>query len=385
MAEFPIDSLAQLHLRKSVKWQAFGPDVIPAWIAEMDFALAEPIAAMLHDAINRSDTGYAWTGEVGEALGVFSATRWNWIIDPEQVMAVGDVLTGVSHVLISMTNPGESVVINSPVYPPFFTTVTDAAQRALVDVPLIWDGSRYTFNQEKMEEAFSRSDVTAYLMCSPHNPTGRVFDQSEMQFIADLAKKYQVLVVADEIHAPITHLDYEFIPYLAIAGEEPAVSVISASKAWNIAGLRCAQVVSSSKQLHKTLTDSIPIEVQQSSGHLGALAAVTAYTQGVPWLDAMLAHLDTQVTLLRGLLDQHLPDVSFTTPQASFLAWLDCRALDLELDPAAHFLNQSQVALNSGPTFGPSGAGFARLNFATSAQILEEIVIRMARTITKND
>jgi cystathionine beta-lyase len=368
-----------------VKWQAFGPDVIPAWIAEMDFALAEPIAAMLHDAINRSDTGYAWTGEVGEALGVFSATRWNWIIDPEQVMAVGDVLTGVSHVLISMTNPGESVVINSPVYPPFFTTVTDAAQRALVDVPLIWDGSRYTFNQEKMEEAFSRSDVTAYLMCSPHNPTGRVFDQSEMQFIADLAKKYQVLVVADEIHAPITHLDYEFIPYLAIAGEEPAVSVISASKAWNIAGLRCAQVVSSSKQLHKTLTDSIPIEVQQSSGHLGALAAVTAYTQGAPWLDAMLAHLETQVTLLRGLLDQHLPDVSFTTPQASFLAWLDCRALDLGLDPAAHFLNQSQVALNSGPTFGPSGAGFARLNFATSAQILEEIVIRMARTITKND
>jgi cystathionine beta-lyase len=143
--------------------------------------------------------------------------------------------------------------------------------------------------------------------------------------------------------------------------------------------------VSSSKQLHKTLTDSIPIEVQQSSGHLGALAAVTAYTQGAPWLDTMLAHLDTQVTLLRGLLDQHLPDVSFATPQASFLAWLDCRALDLELDPAAHFLNQSQVALNSGPTFGPSGAGFARLNFATSAQILEEIVIRMARTITKND
>ena len=382
MADFSIDSLAQLHLRKSVKWQAFGPDVIPAWIAEMDFALAEPIAATLHDAINRSDTGYAWTGSVGEALGVFSATRWNWIIEPEHVITVGDVLTGVSHVLISMTKPGESVVINSPVYPPFFTTVTDAAQREVVDVPLILDGERYTFNQEKMEEAFSRSDVTAYLMCSPHNPTGRVFDQDEMQFIADLANKYQVLVVADEIHAPITHLDYEFIPYLVVAGEGPAVSVISASKAWNIAGLRCAQVVSNSKHLHDTLTKLIPIEVQQSSGHLGALAAVTAYTQGEPWLDTMLAHLDSQVTLLRGLLERHLPDVSFTTPQASFLAWLDCRALDLELDPAAHFLNRSQVALNSGPTFGPSGAGFARLNFATSAQILEEIVIRMARSIS---
>ena len=383
MADFPIDSLAQLHLRKSVKWQAFNPDVIPAWIAEMDFALAEPIAAKLHDAIHRSDTGYAWTGEVGEALSVFSATRWNWIIEPEQVMSVGDVITGVTHVLIAMTNPGESVVINSPVYPPFFTTITNAAQREVVDVPLIWDGVRYTFNQAKMEEVFSRSEVTAYLMCSPHNPTGRVFDHTEMQFIANLAKKYQVLVVADEIHAPITHLDYEFIPYLSVAGEGRAVSVISASKAWNIAGLKCAQVVSNSKQLHDTLAGLIPIEVQQSSGHLGALAAVTAYTQGSPWLDTMLAHLDTQVTLLRDLLDRHLPGVSFVAPQASFLAWLDCRALELELDPATYFLNRSQVALNSGPTFGPSGAGFARLNFATSAQILEEIVIRMARSVAE--
>jgi cystathionine beta-lyase len=137
--------------------------------------------------------------------------------------------------------------------------------------------------------------------------------------------------------------------------------------------------------LHKTLAERIPIEVQQSSGHLGAIAAVAAYTQGVPWLDTMLAHLDAQVTLLRSLLDQHLPEVSFVSPQASFLAWLDCRALALELDPAAHFLKQSQVALNSGPTFGPDGAGFARLNFATSAKILEEIVIRMGQSVTRSD
>jgi len=349
----------------------------------MDFTLAEPISAVLHDAINRSDTGYAWTGAVGEALGVFSATRWNWIIDSHCVIPVGDVLTGVGHVLIAKTKPGDSVVINSPVYPPFFTTITDVAHRNVVDVPLIWDGSRYTFNQELMEEAFSRNDVTAFLMCSPHNPTGRVFDRSEMQFIAELAFKHQVFVVADEIHAPITHLGNEFIPYLAVAGEGSAVSVISASKAWNIAGLKCAQVVSNSSQLHSNLVERIPLEVQHSAGHLGALAAVAAYTQGAPWLDTMLAHLETQAALLGALLREQLPEVTFTAPQASFLAWLDCRALNLEIDPAEHFLNRAHVALNSGATFGPGGAGFARLNFATSPQILEEIVARMASSISE--
>lgn len=383
MTDFPIDSLAQLRLRKSAKWQVFGTDVIPAWVAEMDFTLAEPIAAVLHDAIQRSDTGYAWTGEVGEALGVFSATRWNWIIDSQCVIPVGDVLTGVGHALIAKTKPGDSVVINSPVYPPFFTTITNVAHRNVVDVPLAWDGSRYTLDQEKMEEAFSRNDVTAFLMCTPHNPTGRVFDRSEMQFIAELANKHQVFVVADEIHAPITHLGNEFIPYLSVAGEGPAVSVISASKAWNIAGLKCAQVVSNSAQLYGTLIERIPLEVQHSAGHLGALAAVAAYTQGAPWLDTMLAHLETQSALLGTLLRGQLPDVTFTAPQASFLAWLDCRSLNLEIDPAEHFLTQAHVALNSGPSFGPGGAGFVRLNFATSPQILGEIVARMASSISE--
>ncbi|MFA7324995.1 MAG: aminotransferase class I/II-fold pyridoxal phosphate-dependent enzyme, partial [Candidatus Nanopelagicales bacterium] len=277
MSDFSLVPHDLLRERKSAKWQAFGPDVIPAWVAEMDFALAAPIAATLHRAIDQSDTGYAWPRHVGEALGVFTATRWNWIIDAANVMPVADVLTGVGHSLIALTQPGDAVVINSPVYPPFFTTVEHVARRRVRDVPLMWDGRRYTLDRMAMEQAFAQADTTAYLMCSPQNPTGRVFDREEMEFIAELASLHNVLVVADEIHAPMTYLDQEFIPYLNVAGDSPAVSVISASKAWNIAGLKCAQVVPNSASLGATLRERIPHEVQYGAGHLGALAAITAY------------------------------------------------------------------------------------------------------------
>ena len=381
MSQFSYESLAQLRTRQSVKWRAYDADVIPAWVAEMDFTLAEPIAKVLTDAISRSDTGYAWTSDLGVALSAFAQQRWQWSVDPKCVIPVADVLTGVGHVLLALTQPGDSVVITSPVYPPFFTTVTTVAHCEVVDVPLVDVDGRYTFNREAMREAFSRPEVTAFLACSPHNPTGRVFDRDEMSFIAQIAQEFSVLVVSDEIHAPMTHHGYEFIPYLTVAGQTPAVSVISASKAWNIAGLKCAQVVSNSKELYATLHERIPLEVQFGAGHLGVLAAQAAYFEGSLWLDEMLTHLESQKVLLRNLLHEYLPLVQMNDPQASYLAWLDFNGLNLAQDPAAVLLEKGRVALNSGPTFGPTGPGFARLNFATSPEILTRVIEQMAAAV----
>ncbi|MDO8732245.1 MAG: aminotransferase class I/II-fold pyridoxal phosphate-dependent enzyme [Actinomycetota bacterium] len=381
MPELSFEELAQLRLRRSAKWQAFGPDVIPAWVAEMDFAMAPPIAAALHAAIDRSDTGYAWPQAVGEALSVFGATRWGWLVDPANVIPVADVLTGVGQTLIALTQPGEAVVINSPVYPPFFTTVAHVAHRTVVDVPLVWNGARHVLDLAGLAREFSRPEVTAYLLCSPQNPTGLVFSRADLEFIAQLAAEHGVMVVADEIHAPMTHPGVEFWPYLAVSGDRPAVSVISASKAWNIAGLKCAQIVTNDAELTARLRTQIPLETQHGAGHLGALAAIVAYTEGQPWLDSLVEHLRKQAELLSELLVMHLPLVRCEKPMASYLAWLDCRPLDLGKDPAAYFLEHARVALNSGPTFGPSGAGFVRLNFACSPELLIEIVTRMGAAL----
>ena len=381
VSELSFASLDQLRLRRSAKWQAFGPDVIPAWVAEMDFAMAPPIAEALHSAIDRSDTGYAWPEAVGEALAVFGATRWGWLLDPANVIPVADVLTGVGHTLIAVTEPGEAVVINSPVYPPFFTTVTNVAHRTVVDVPLVWNGARHVLDFEGLAREFARPEVTAYLLCSPQNPTGLIFSKADLELVAELAAKHGVVVVADEIHAPMAYPGIEFWPYLAVAGERPAVCVISASKAWNIAGLKCAQVVTNDQGLTARLRTRIPQEVQHGAGHLGSIAAVVAYTQGQPWLDSVVAHLSQQADLLIELLAMHLPLIRFERPMASYLAWFDCRELNLGEDPAAYFLEHARVALNSGPTFGPSGAGFVRLNFANSPELLTEIITRMGAAV----
>lgn len=378
MAQLSFESLESLRMRRSAKWQAFGPDVIPAWVAEMDYAMDPAIAEALHAAIDRSDTGYAWPEEVGEALAVFGATRWGWLLDPAHVIPVADVLTGVGHTLIAVTEPGDAVVINSPVYPPFFTTVAKVARRTVIDVPLVWNGARHVLDLAGLEREFARPEVTAYLLCTPQNPTGLVYSKADFESVAELAGKHGVLVVADEIHAPMAYPGVEFWPYLAVSGDRPAVSVISASKAWNIAGLKCAQIVASNAELAARLRARIPQEVQHGAGHLGSIAAVVAYTQGQPWLDALVAHLSQQADLLAELLAMHLPLIRSERPLASYLAWLDCRAMDLGPDPAAFFLERAKVALNSGPTFGPSGEGFVRLNFANSPELLTEIITRMA-------
>lgn len=373
-------SLADLRRRRSEKWTTYPADVLPAFVAEMDFALAPPIKQTLLEAIGRGDTGYANPVGLAEAFADFARAWFNWTVDPGRVVLVPDVMVGAAEVLRLTTEPGSGVVINTPAYPPFFPTIAEYGRRA-VDVPLLHTARGWEVDFDALEHAF-RAGARAYLLCNPHNPTGRVFSRAELERIATLAGRYDVVVVADENHAPLTLAGAVHTPFVSL-GEEAvprSVSVISAAKAWNVAGLKCALVVAGSAALRAQLA-TLPAEVQTRAGHLGVLAAIAAFREGRAWLQCLLVHLDRNRRLLAELLATRLPAVRYVPPEASYLAWLDCTPLRLGDDPATHFLEHGRVALSRGLDFGANGAGFVRLNMGTSRDLLMEAVARMAATV----
>lgn len=352
--------------------------MLPLWVAEMDFPLAEAIAQALHDAIDRSDTGYRWAGDLPEALAGFAHRRLRWTIDPARVTVIGDVLVAMAESLRHLTDPGD-VVITPPVYPPFFSVITRVVGRGVVEVPLVGD----RLDLAGLEGAFARPDVTAFLLSSPHNPTGTIHTLDELEAVARLARAHGVVVVADEIWAPLPLHGRTVTAYLTL-GEDltgPDVSLISASKAFNLAGLKCAQMVAGSSATADRLRERMPLEVTYSASHLGVIAQVAAYADGDAWLDDTLGLISSRADLLGDLLARDIPAIRYTPPEASYLAWLDCRALGLGDDPAAVFLERGRVALNAGPDFGRQGNGFARLNLATTSETIAEAVERMRSAI----
>lgn len=384
MTSFDVDAitLASLRDRRSAKYRVYDDDVLPAWVAEMDFPLAEPIADALHAAVDRSDAGYRWTGGLGEALSGFADRVWGWHVPPERVLAVPDILAGLAESLRVLTSPGDGVVINPPIYPPFFSTIRDVARRTIVEVPLcrLSDGS-YGYDLPALEAAFARPEVSAYVLCNPHNPTGIVASRAVLESIAELAAQHEVLVVADEVHGPLVLPGADHVPYLSqVADDANAIALVSASKAWNIAGLKCAQVVGT-RRTSAELEERLPLEVTYGTGSLGVIAAIAAYERGLDWLADVRQIVDGNRHELSNLLARRLPLAAYVPPQASYLAWIDFSGHGLGDDPAAVLLESGRVALSSGPTFGPGGEGFARLNIGTSPALLAEAVERMARAI----
>lgn len=364
--------------RTSAKWGAFPPDVLPLWVAEMDFPLSPAIAAALHDAIDRSDTGYRWAGELPAALAEFWQRRFGWAPEPERVMILGDVLVAMAETIRRMTTG--AVVITPPAYPPFFRVVTDVVGRELVQVPLTAEG----LDMEGLGQAFSRPEVTSFLLGNPHNPTGHVWTRDQLEQIARMARAHGVMVISDEIWAPLAMPGIRMTPYLSL-GEEltgPDIALVSASKAFNLAGLKCAEVIGGSAETTKALNDRIPMEISYSAGHLGVIATIAAFRDDDAWLDATRDVIAANARLLRALLDEQLPQVGFAVPDATYLAWLDCRELGLGDDPSAIFVERGRVALNPGLDFGREGAGFVRLNLATDPANIETAVARMRLAVT---
>jgi cystathionine beta-lyase len=372
-AELTVAPLAELRRRTSVKWRDHPEDVLPLFVAEMDYDLAPPVAAALHAAISRSDTGYAPTSAgLGRAYAGFAARRWDWEVDPARVVSVTDVGVGVVEVLRTRVHPGDVVAISPPVYPPFFDWAPEASAR-LLSVPL----SSGRLDLAAIERAFA-THPAAYLLSNPHNPVGRVHTAGELAALVRLARRYGVLLVSDEIHAPLVLPGAVFTPLLTVPGAaEVAVAVVSASKAFNLAGLKCAAIVTASDRM-ASLVGRMPAEVHERTGLLGVIASIAAFTDGDSWLSALIDTLAARRRQLADLLATRLPLVRWTPPEATYLSWLDCSAWGPDASPASRFLAQGRVAVEPGTRFGAAGSGFVRLNFATSPEILDQAIAGMA-------
>jgi cystathionine beta-lyase len=373
-------SLEQLRRRTSMKWRTYPPDVLPLWVAEMDVPLADPVAEAITDAVALGDTGYPAGTAYAEALAEFARKRWSWDgLAVERTTIVPDVMLGIVEMLKLVSAPGDPVIVNCPVYPPFYQFVGNL-DRPVVEAPL---GPDLRIDCDALEDAFRRSarggKRPVFLLCSPHNPTGTVHTAAELTRVARLAREYGVRVVADEIHAPIVAAGASFVPFLSLPGAENALSLMSASKAWNLAGLKAALAVAGPEaagDLART-----PEEVGHGPSHLGVIAHTAALRDGGPWLDALLGGLDDNRRLLAALLAEHMPRIGYAPSQGTFLAWLDCRDLGLGSDPSEAFLRRGRVALSSGSDFGTGGAGFVRLNLATAPEVITEAVRRMASAV----
>lgn len=376
-AELSVAPLSELRRRRSAKWRTYPQDVLPLPVAEMDFDLAPPIRDALREAVDASDVGYsAAAPALGDAFAGFATARWGWEVDPESVTAITDVGVGVVELLRVLTRPGDVVAISPPVYPPFFDWTPEAGAR-LLEVPLTCGGEGWRLDLEALEAAFA-THPAAYVLCNPHNPVGRVHSSDELAALVRLARNYRVPIISDEIHAPVVLPGATFTPLLTVPGAaEVAVSVVSASKAFNLAGLKCAAVVTASQAMAQVV-GRFPPDARWRTGHLGVIATVAAFRDGGPWLDQLLTTLAARRTQLGDLLHDRLPMVTWHPPEATYLAWLDCRKLGRDDEPRDLFLNRGKVALEPGLRFGAAGTGYVRLNFGTSAEILDEATARMA-------
>ncbi|GIT79936.1 cystathionine beta-lyase [Leifsonia sp. LS1] len=372
----PLDRLRQ---RTSEKWRAYPDDVLPLFVAEMDYPLAEPIAAALHAAVDRSDTGYVGPQRGMEtAFAEHARERWGWAVDQAQVRTSTDIGVVVVEALRRLIAPGDPVIITPPVYPPFFSYVPEAGG-VVEEVPLVDDGSTWSLDLAGIERAFA-SGARALLLCNPHNPLGLVHPPEQLRVVAELAERYGASVVSDEVHASLTHRDAEFTPFLRVsdAARRVGIAAHAASKAWNLAGLKCAFFVTAGEE-QAALVRGLPVEIEERTSLFGRIAAEAAYREGMPWLEGALDAVEANRVLLADLLAAHVPEALYRQPHASYLAWIDLRALGWGDDPAQRILAETKVALGNGPAFGREGRGYARVNLACSPEVLTEAVTRIGR------
>lgn len=383
-----VPPLSELRSHRSAKWRGFEPDVLPLPVAEMDFPIAQPIVQLLHDMISNSETGYLGNiPELGEAFSRFTTSRWQWKSDPLQVRLTADVGIAAVEILRVICKPGDTVLINSPVYQNFKTWIAEAKMNTM-DVPFILENvissvevNPWVLDWPSIEKAYA-SGIKVHLICSPHNPLGFVYSHQDLERIANLAKIHGVIVISDEIHAPLTYKEKEFVPFLSVSAQarETGVCITAASKGWNLAGLKCALIVTEDTGMDKRMTE-LPPSLHFSTSILGAFAATAAFESGEEWLNSAISTLDDNRILLGNLLATHLPSVGYHLPHNGYLAWLNLEALQLGTDPSLHLLEKGKVAFNAGHLYSPVTPHYIRLNFATSGSIITEAIDRIVSSV----
>jgi cystathionine beta-lyase len=372
-----------LRARGSFKWTAPGPDGFGAAVAEMDFGAAPAILDALAALSADVNFGYlppTLADQLATACAEFQLRRYGWAVDPALVHHVPDVLKALEIAITRFSRAGSPVILPTPAYMPFLS-VPGFLGREIIQVRMIDDGGFFTFDLDGIEDAFSAGGHLL-IFCNPYNPLGRVFTAKEITQLTDVVDRHGGRVFADEIHGPLVYPGQTHVPYAVTSATAAAhtLTATSASKAWNLPGLKCAQVILSSEADRQTW-EEMGFFAAHGASNPGVVANIAAYRHGEAWLDQVIAYLDDSRRLLADLLRRHLPQVRYRPPDGTYLAWLDCTALDLPGSPGALVTDRGRVTVIDGPAFGDGGPGAFRLNFATPQPILTEMVEHIAAAL----
>lgn len=366
----------------SLKWGTYDPDVLPLWVADLDFPSPAPVIEALRRRIEHGVFGYGKDlPELAEAVcrRLWSAQQWQ--VEPDQIVLIPGLVSALNVMCRLAGDPGDAVLANTPVYPPFLTAPGYQGRRLVTaELASSRNGTRlwYEPDFDALEDAVT-PDTRAFLFCNPQNPTGRTFTQDELIRYAEFCDRHRLLLCSDEIHCDLLLGQNRHVSMAALVPELAArtVTLLAPSKTWNIPTLCCSLAVIQDAELRRRFR-AAAAGIVPEVGALGQHAALAAYTDGEAWLQDLLAYLTANRDFLLEFVPSHLPGLHTTVPQATYLAWLDCRQANLEGGPFKHFLQRARVALNDGRRFGPAGAGFVRLNFGCPRTILTAALERMA-------
>ena len=383
MTPFDFDRLPARRDSDSNKWRKFPPDVLPLWVADMDFASPPAVIAALHARVEHGFFGYLTEQpELREVVAERLAKRFGWRIEPEAVMPMPGVNSGVNVAVRALTTPGEGLLVQTPVYPPLFRVAGNHGVARHGHLLTRERDGRYAVDLATFAAAI-RPETRAFLLCNPHNPVGRLFERRELEAMADVCLRRDLLIIADEIHSDLVYDGREHVPMATLSPEveQRTVTFLAPSKTFNVPGLKCAVAVVPNATLRTRLTAAAS-DLVPKINVLGHAAAVAAYREGDEWLQALLRYLADNRDLLAREVTRQLAGVRMGVPEATYLAWLDCRETGLA-DPYTFFLEHAKVALNDGTLFGPGGEGFVRLNFGCPRALLVDGLARMAAALDR--
>ena len=379
-------TIEELQRRGSLKWTRGGPGVLGAFVAEMDFGTAPAVEAALREVMAGQEYGYLSdqaSAELSRACADWQHAAYGWPADPARIWPVADVFQALVAAISVFSRPGSPVILPTPAYMPFVALPGQLGREA-IQVPMLpGPDGRLALDPGGIDAAF-RAGGHLLVLINPSNPVGRVYSPPELAAVAEVVERHGGRVFADEIHAPLVYPGRQgHVPYASISPQAAghAITAVSASKAWNLPGLKCAQLILTNDADVATWAGHWPL-YEHGASTPGVRASIAAYRAGKDWLADVVSYLDGSRQLLAGLLAEHLPGVRYTPPEGTYLAWLDCRALALGPSPEAFFSSRAGVLATDGALCGEAGRGFLRLNFATPRPVLTEMIRRMGTAVT---
>lgn len=369
----------------SGKWHYFGEDVLPMWVADMDFRSPEPITKALHERIDHGVFGYGLDSpKLKEVICARMQHLYNWTITPEDIFFLPGLVCGLNVVSRAIGEKGDGVLTTVPVYPPFLTAPTNQEHTlhvAALDEHVAGQQIHYTVNYDAFAAAI-QPNTRLFLLCNPHNPIGRAFTREELLRMAAICQQHDLIICSDEIHADLLLGGARHIPIASLDPEiaQRTVTILAPSKTYNLPGLGCSLAIIQNPELRRQVQKAAAGIVPHVN-ILGYVAAIAAYSECDDWLDQLRTYLTANRDFMVTYLKEQLPAIRTTVPEATYLAWLDCRAAGIEGNPQKFFLEKAKVALNDGPMFGQGGAGFVRLNFGCTRATLEQGLAQMAAAL----